>query len=56
MLDLYDILDDQTLDRNQDEAFNDTMQQILNNIQNVSVHIVKLSKLSLSESMFCINL
>ena len=36
LLDLYDMLDDETLEKKQDEAFDSTMQDILNTIKNVS--------------------
>ena len=36
LLDLYEILDDKRLDRKQDEDFDDTMQQVMKNIENVS--------------------
>ena len=38
VLDLYDILNGETLDRNQEESFDDIMQETLNNIRNVSMH------------------
>ena len=34
--DLYDMLDDETLEKKQDEAFDNAMKEILENIKNVS--------------------